>query len=114
MRLEGSPESGSRRSALRYLHRIRLASALLATTAALGTVPAVSHAAEWRPPVPLPGPADRSAGFDVAAGPDGTVVAVWTKTTNGKSQVMQSVRPPGGQFGEPAPLGDPGGGFPRV
>ena len=73
-----------------------------------------AQAAAWRPPLDLPGPADRDAGFDVAAAPDGTVVAVWTRTTEGKSQVMGSVRPPGGAFSTPEPLGAPSGGFPRV
>jgi hypothetical protein len=73
-----------------------------------------AQAAAWRPPLDLPGPADRDAGFDVAAAPDGTVVAVWTRTTEGMSQVMGSVRPPGGAFSTPEPLGAPSGGFPRV
>jgi hypothetical protein len=98
----------------RFNRAQRLVGALAAAFAALAIVPAMAGAAAWRPSVAVPGPADRIAGFDVAAGPDGTVVAVWTKTTDGKSQVMQSVRPPGGQFAPPAPLGAPGGGSPQV
>jgi hypothetical protein len=86
--------------------------ALLA--AAFLIVPPTALAGQWRPSFDLPRPADRPAGFDAAAGPDGTVVAAWTKTTGGRSQVVASVRPPGGSFSAPEDLGAPGGGFPEV
>jgi hypothetical protein len=41
-------------------------------------------------------------------------VVAWTKTTNGRSQVVASVRPPGGAFNAPEELGAPGGASPRV
>jgi hypothetical protein len=65
------------------------------------------------PSFDLPRPADHG-GIDAAAGPDGTVVAAWTKTTSGRSQIVASVRPPGGAFGAPEELGAPGGESPRV
>lgn len=71
-------------------------------------------AAAWRPPVPVPGPVAPAGGLDVAAGPDGTVIAVWSKQTAGGKQVVASVRPPGGGFSTPAPLGSPGGDAPQV
>jgi hypothetical protein len=92
----------------------RAAAACAGVLALLALASSSAGAAAWRPTFDLPGPADRSAGFDVAAAPDGTVIAVWTKTTDGKSQVIASVRPPGGTFGTPEPLGAPSGGFPRV
>jgi hypothetical protein len=94
---------------------VRRVGALLAACVALFLSPSIAAAGQWMPSFALPGPADRSAGFDAAAGPDGTVVVAWTKTTTGdRSQVMASVRPPGGEFSTPQPLGAPEGASPEV
>ncbi|HZB76505.1 MAG TPA: PKD domain-containing protein [Solirubrobacteraceae bacterium] len=89
--------------------------ALVALLAFLALVPASASAAGWRDPLPLPGPAEVPSGFDVAAGPDGTVVAAWTRrNADGSSQVLASVRPPGGTFSAPEELGSKFGVSPVV
>src|SRR5689334_13993368 len=93
---------------------VRLAFALPATLIALAVHAGTASAGQWLSSAALPGPADAAAGFDAAAGPDGTVVAAWTRLTSGRSQVVVSVRPPGGEFGAPEPLSAPGGSSPRV
>src|SRR5215207_11109219 len=92
----------------------RAVAAIVLALVVSGVICAGAQADAWRPSFDLPGPANRPAGFDVAGAPDGTVIAVWTKTTEGTSQVMASVRPPGGAFGTPEPLGAPSGGSPRI
>ena len=80
-----------------------LAGGLLAL---LATMPSASQAAQWIPPVPLPGTAD-AAFADAAAAPDGTVIAVWTRLEAGKPRVVASVRRPGGSFSTPEPVSGP-------
>src|SRR5829696_5994108 len=92
----------------------RLILALSVALVALAIQAAPARAGQWLSSAPLPGPADAPGGFDAAAGPDGTVVAAWTRMLSGRSQVVVSVRPPGGEFGAPEPLSAPGGAFPRV
>jgi hypothetical protein len=84
--------------------------AVLALTGASSSAGAAGFIA----PVTLPGVADQPLGADVAAGPDGTVIAVWVRVADGQSQVVGSVRPPGGSFGAPIPISPPGGRAPKI
>src|SRR5829696_2584961 len=93
---------------------VRIVLALSAALAALVLSPGSARAGQWLSSSPLPGPADAPGGFDAAAGPDGTLVAAWTRTASGKSQIVVSVRPPGAEFSTPEPLSAPGGSSPRV
>jgi hypothetical protein len=94
--------------------RLSLASAFVAACAAVAFAAPTAGAARFVAPVALPGVADVPQGADVAAGPDGTVVAVWTRTANGKSQVVGSVRRPGGSFSAPTPISGPTGRHPDL
>ena len=88
--------------------------ALLAVVASLIVLPSTAGAANWISPTTLPGPAEATAGVDVAAAPDGTVIAVWTRSDAGHPVVVASVRRPGGAFSKPEDLSAPDASLPRV
>ena len=85
-------------------------SALLALAGASSSAGAAGFIA----PVTLPGVADQPLGADVAAAPDGTVIAVWVRVAQGQSQVVGAVRSPGGSFGAAAPISPLGGRDPKI
>lgn len=99
---------------LRRSPRPRTLAALVAAVVSLIVLPSTAGAANWISPTTLPGPADATVGADVAAAPDGTVVAVWTRSEVGHPVVVASVRPPGGAFSQPEDISAHDAFFPRI
>jgi hypothetical protein len=84
--------SGCTRSRGLFAALLGLCVLLLAPSTAAG-------AEQWLGSSPISDAGVSSQNADVATGPDGTVIAVWSRIDAGEIRIQARVRPPGGDFG---------------